>query len=228
MKAIASKLVKIMEDCAYVQKDGTNTFHKYKYASAANVLEKVNESCVKHNVASIATTEIVSTMDRTTSKGNIELLVIVKVSLLLIDGDSGESVTSIGLGSGQDTGDKAVMKASTAAIKYAWMTTLNISTGDDPEADAGVDERTAGASKTPQQPKNEPPELVPKKETPVNWVEFWKLAENLGFSKEDVLHVANASDISKYTKDQCIALYGLLKQKKAQLDEISGQLNLVP
>lgn len=148
MKSIASKLVKIMGECAYVQKDGTNKFHNYKYASAANILEKVNESCVKHNVASIATTEIVSTMDRTTAKGNTELLVIVKTSLLLIDGDSGESVTAVGLGSGQDIGDKAVMKASTAAIKYAWMTTLNISTGDDPEADNGVDERTAGKGTT--------------------------------------------------------------------------------
>lgn len=41
----------------------------------------------------------------------------------------------VGLGSGQDSGDKAIMKAQTAAIKYAYLLSFAISTGDDPEND---------------------------------------------------------------------------------------------
>ena len=48
MKQIAKKLVQVMADCAYIQKSGTNDFHRYKYATAADVLEKVNASLVKH------------------------------------------------------------------------------------------------------------------------------------------------------------------------------------
>jgi hypothetical protein len=147
MKSLASKLCKIMSECAYVQKDGRNEFHRYNYASAANVLEKVNESCVKHNVASFPVYEIISDKERTTSKGGTESLVTVQAKLTIIDGDSGDMLTAVALGSGQDAGDKAVAKAQTMALKYAWMTTLNISTGDDPEADEETDKRNAERSK---------------------------------------------------------------------------------
>jgi hypothetical protein len=152
MKNIAAKLVKVMSDCDYVQKQGKNTFNNYKYATAANVLEKVNESLVKNNVASFAVPELLDFKDVTTNTGKTEHLATVKILITLFDGDSGESITIVGLGSGQDNGDKAVMKAQTAALKYAWMLTLNISTGDDPEADNGVDERTTTETPT-KQPK---------------------------------------------------------------------------
>lgn len=140
MKNIAGKLVKIMEECSVIRKNGTNDFHKYKYATSADVLEKVNASLVKHKVAAIVLPEIIESNDVTTSKGNIEHLVTVKVDITLIDNDSGESIAIAGIGSGQDSGDKAVMKAQTAAIKYAYMLSLAISTNDDPEADSRTDE----------------------------------------------------------------------------------------
>lgn len=141
MKNIAGKLVKVMADCDYVQKQGVNKFQNYKYASAANILEKVNESLVKNNVACFVTPNLISFSDVVTNTGKAEHLATVEVKILLVDADSGESIEIKGLGSGQDNGDKGIMKAQTAAIKYAWMLTLNISTGDDPEADSTVDER---------------------------------------------------------------------------------------
>lgn len=53
MKTIASKLVKIMNECNYIKKSGTNDFHKYKYATSAEVLEKINTALVKQNICSI-------------------------------------------------------------------------------------------------------------------------------------------------------------------------------
>jgi len=50
------------------------------------------------------------------------------------------------MGSGQDSGDKAVMKAQTAAIKYAYLLSFAISTGDDPEADQRTDESSSASS----------------------------------------------------------------------------------
>lgn len=143
MKIIASKLVDIMSECGYVQKQGMNDFHKYKYATASDVFEKVNAALVKNKVAAFAVPELVDIREVTNSKGNIEHLATIKTTLTLIDCSSGESITCVGIGSGQDIGDKAVAKAQTMALKYAWMMTLNISTGDDPEADAGVDERNS-------------------------------------------------------------------------------------
>ena len=155
MKQIAKKLVQVMADCAYVQKNGTNDFHRYKYATAADVLEKVNASLVKHGVAVTAQAEMIDLREVTTAKGNLERLATVRTTLTLVDSDSGEAMVSSGIGSGQDPGDKASMKACTASLKYAWMMTLAMATGDDPEADSGVDQRMNGETARAKMP--EPP-----------------------------------------------------------------------
>lgn len=140
MQKIAKKFVEVMKDCSHVAKNGTNEFHKYKYATAADVLEKVNASLTKHGLASVVTPNILSMQQVTTTKGNVEQLATVEVSVTLIDSDSGESLTLKGLGSGQDSSDKSVAKAQTMGIKYAYLASLAIATGDDPEADLHTDE----------------------------------------------------------------------------------------
>ncbi len=143
IKHVASKLAKVMASCRYIQRDRRNEFLKYNYASAAAVLEKVNTACVEQNLATVVVSKILGQTEKTNRSGTIETLVTIQTDVTLIDCDSGESVTFTGLGSGQDVGDKAVAKAQTMALKYAWMTTLNISTGDDPEADTHEDELAA-------------------------------------------------------------------------------------
>lgn len=143
MKNIAAKLVLIMKDCSYIQKSGFNEYHHYKFASASDVLEKVNASLVRNNVASIVVADLEDMRDTVNQAGKTEHLATVRTNLTLIDCDSSESLTVVGLGSGQDIGDKAVMKAQTASLKYAFMLSLAISSGDDPEADAQTDIRNS-------------------------------------------------------------------------------------
>lgn len=140
MQKIAKKFVEVMKDCSHVAKNGTNSFHQYKYATAADVLEKVNSSLTKHGLASVVTPNLLSLQQVTTAKGNVEQLATVEVTITLIDSDSGESLTLKGLGSGQDSSDKSVAKAQTMGIKYAYLASLAIATGDDPEADTHTDE----------------------------------------------------------------------------------------
>lgn len=149
MKSIATKLIYVMNDCGYIQKDADNKEQRYKYVSAAAVLEKVNAALVAARVVSIPEYTIVSEKEKSTSRGGIWQLVTVQCKLLLIDADSGESVTIISLGTGTDPGDKAVAKAQTMALKYAWLTALNIETGDDPEADPKTDQQTFTQSPPP-------------------------------------------------------------------------------
>ena len=140
MQKIAGKLIQVMAECSQIPKNGVNDFHHYKYATSADVLEKVNSALVKHKLASVVTPEVLQASDVLNSKGNAEQRVTVRVAITLVDAESGESVLLVGLGSGQDIGDKAVMKAQTAAIKYAYLMSLAISTNDDPEADSRTDE----------------------------------------------------------------------------------------
>lgn len=144
---IAKKLVNVMNECGHIAKNGLNSYHQYKYATAEDVLLKVNTALTKNKIASVVIPEIASMVDVTNLKGNIEHLVTVNVQIKLIDSESGECVDLFGIGSGQDAGDKAVMKAQTAAIKYAYMMSLCIATGDDPEADTKTDENSSMGNK---------------------------------------------------------------------------------
>jgi ERF superfamily protein len=145
------KLSLVARQCSYVQKDGVNQFHKYNYATAASVYEKVNLALADSGLVSVPHMEIHALDLRTNAKGSQETLATVKCTVQVIDVDSGESLSTSAYGSGMDNGDKAIMKAQTAAMKYAWMDLLNISTGDDPEADHSVDTRVTG-EKMPKAP----------------------------------------------------------------------------
>lgn len=140
MQKLAKKFVEVMRECSYVAKTGSNNFHNYKYATSADVLGKVNAALTKHGIASVVTPSLLSVQEVTTAKGNTERLATVEVTVMLIDSESGESFAIKGLGSGQDAGDKATAKAQTMALKYAYMASLAIATGDDPEADSKTDE----------------------------------------------------------------------------------------
>lgn len=135
---IAFKLVEIMKECNHVIKNGTNENHGYTYATCADVLQMVNAALSKYQICSIVTPELIRLDEVTTSKGTPAHLATVKVNITLIDGTTGETLTIAGMGSGQDSNDKAIMKAQTAAIKYAYLLTFAISTEDDPEKEEKI------------------------------------------------------------------------------------------
>ncbi len=104
--------------------------------------------------------------DVTTAKGNIEHLATVEVEIKLVDKDSGEEAILKGLGNGQDSGDKAIAKGLTSALKYAYMMSLAISTGDDPEADQRTDENTF-VEENDTVPVNHQQQLPPRQIQPI-------------------------------------------------------------
>lgn len=140
MTNLAKKMVEVMKECRHVAKKGTNDFHRYKYDTAADVLEMVNDSLTKHGIFTTVETNLLEMREVTTAKGNTEILASVETVVTLIDSDSGETATIKGVGSGQDAGDKSLAKAQTQALKYTYRNSFAIATGDDPEADTHTDE----------------------------------------------------------------------------------------
>ncbi|MGG1531419.1 ERF family protein [Brevibacillus agri] len=140
-RQLVKKLAKVMQEVKYIQKKGYNSFHKYKYATEADVAEKVREILSEQNVIMIPNMTSHSVREHVTNKGNREYIVTVNMEFKFIDGDTGEEIIFHMVGEGQDAGDKATYKAITGAQKYALMKAFMIPTGDDPEADEGVDER---------------------------------------------------------------------------------------
>lgn len=132
---LASKLLKVMRNCAVVPKDKANPQQHYKYASSDAILERVNPALCDAGLATVCNLEILDRQPRTTSTGAIWELCTVRCRLLIIDSETGASIESEGIGQGYDGSDKALSKAQTQSRKYAWLLALNISTGEDPESD---------------------------------------------------------------------------------------------
>jgi hypothetical protein len=132
-----------MMQVKYIPKNGYNEFNRYKYATEADVNEKVREELAKRNIIMIPSVKSHQIREHVNRKGNTEYIATVEVEFTFMDGDTGETISFTTYGEGQDAGDKGTYKAITGAQKYALMKAFMIPTGDDPEADRGVDERNA-------------------------------------------------------------------------------------
>lgn len=144
--ALYEKLSLAMKSCSYIEKTGENTFHGYSYVTSSDVLERVNDALTSVGLITAVTPSLLDLREVQTAKGNIDKHATISVTISIIDIETGESVQISGIGSGQDSGDKAIMKAETAAIKYAYMLSFCIATGDDPEADNTTDLKTQDIS----------------------------------------------------------------------------------
>lgn len=144
--ALYEKLSLAMKSCSYIEKTGENTFHGYSYVTSSDVLERVNEALTSVGLITAVTPTLLDLREVQTAKGNIDKHATISVTISIIDVETGESIQISGIGSGQDSGDKAIMKAETAAIKYAYMLSFCVATGDDPEADNTTDLNTQDIS----------------------------------------------------------------------------------
>lgn len=133
LKSLAGKMLKIMAEVGYVQKEGTNAFHNYKYAKEADVVEKVRAALINHGVFAFGSAVNKGMQQYQNQKGVTQFLVSVDYKMTFVDVDSGEQYEATFPGDGADTGDKGVYKAITGGEKYALLKTFLISTGDDPE-----------------------------------------------------------------------------------------------
>ena len=136
--SIGAKMAEAAKMCRYMPKDGYNSYQKYKYTTAAGLLAKVNEAFSEQGLYTSTSFEMLDLRDVQSQKGNTEKHAVVKVTITIKDADDPEGVVIFeGIGSGQDAGDKALMKANTAALKYAYIGGLCIAMSDDPESDTG-------------------------------------------------------------------------------------------
>ncbi len=135
LKNLATKMIHIMSDVEYIQKTGFNQFHKYKYATEADVAAAFAKAMQQHNVFMFSSV-VERHCQSYQTRGNKEsFLITVKLQVTFVDADSGESFTGIFFGDGSDPDDKGIYKAITGAQKYALMKTFLAETGDDPERD---------------------------------------------------------------------------------------------
>jgi hypothetical protein len=151
-KTLVQKLCEAGAAVGWIEKGGYNEFHKYKYATEADIVSTLRGELFKRhvfifpNVVRYVRTPIeIETMkwDDTERKKvpSVRKTAITEMDIewTFSDGESGEEKTVMVPGVGEDSMDKGLYKAFTGAEKYLLMKSFLLPTGDDPEHD-GKDE----------------------------------------------------------------------------------------
>lgn len=134
--SILKKLNTIMKEVKSMEKDGQNTFQNYSYLSETQVTLAMKKLLEKNGVVFTHDTEFISITEVSpTSKGTKQFMTTIRVRYVFCDMDTGGYVSGGEIGQGVDSQDKGIYKAITGAVKYIFMKTFLIPTGDDPEND---------------------------------------------------------------------------------------------
>lgn len=163
----------VMDEVDYVQKKGENDFHGYKYATEADVLERLRPAMVKHGLILIPSVQQVSSVDQ---YGNTT--VSIHYTLAHISGAVWpQPIIAAGCGNDKNKsgiGDKGLYKALTGANKYLLFKLFQIETGNDPEESAG-DRNRAAANEAAKQFYLEGGKIaISKAETAADLKAWWK------------------------------------------------------
>lgn len=149
MKELFKKIQQVSNEINNIEKDMTvgSGSYSYKAVSDIQVTLAVKRAETKHGIASvpIKQEQVGSEVIRTIRKDGNEGLTYVdtiKLTLKIVDLESGESIEVESFGKGIDSGDKGFGKASTYARKYALLNAYKIPTGEDPDADKSVEQST--------------------------------------------------------------------------------------
>ena len=166
----------VMMEVDYVQKTGNNDFHGYRYATEADVLERLRPIMVKHGLILIPSVQQVSSIDQ---YGNTT--VSVHYTLAHVSGAVWpQPIVAAGCGSDRSksgVGDKGLYKALTGANKYMLFKLFQIETGDDPEQSQGDRDREA-ADRTARQFYLESGKIaISKAETSTDLRDWWRSEE---------------------------------------------------
>jgi len=134
-KNIISALNAVMNKVSYIQKTGKNSFHGYKYASEADLLDKLRPAMIEAGLVLIPSLKNYTVTD---DHGNTT--VMVEYTLAHTSGEIWpEKIVAVGCGNDRAKngaiGDKGIYKALTGANKYLLFKLFQIETGDDPERD---------------------------------------------------------------------------------------------
>lgn len=149
---IQTRLARVAAKAVYLQKKGNNEQQGYSYAQEADYLELAKPLLAEEGIwLSVSVDSCDFRPMPPTAKGTAREMCVVKVvgtfqcNAAYEATDGNEELLHLDLvrvnsyGTGVDSGDKAVYKAITGAVKYLIAKNLQIPTGDDPESDPETD-----------------------------------------------------------------------------------------
>jgi len=132
-RPLIKKLAEVMGAVGAVEKTGRHS-QGYAYAKESDIVEAIRSHLSDRHVMVIPDVQSVEMIQRQYPDGKQATPITrVRVTWLLIDGESGDELSVSAFGDGMDSSDKGYYKAMTGCQKYLWMKMLHLPTHDDPE-----------------------------------------------------------------------------------------------
>lgn len=159
-KNIHEAMLAVMGEIGYVQKTGSIKTGpaKYSFAGEADFIRNLRPSLVKYGIyVHPAKVSHLDSETYTTSGGSVMNLNLVTMVYRFTHAPSQTSIDIEVVGAGADSGDKAIPKANTGALKYALRQAFLIETGDDPDNDASDHQERATLRSRLDAPVAQPP-----------------------------------------------------------------------
>lgn len=167
--SLREKLHAVYASVDFIPKNGWNKFQNYAFIQSADVTHAIRKALTDQKVYAEINFDFAGgpyTIARDKSPNAPFSAVNVCCSIVFHDLEGDETITSSGLGTGADTGDKAAYKAMTGALKYALKNAFLIPDEADPEADGKTDEGAASEPDYHESRHSEPRANQPKQDRP--------------------------------------------------------------
>lgn len=147
-KNIYQKLLDVMQEVRYIEKEKKTVNNQYRFVSHDAVTAATSEAFIKHGIYAkpkivkneITTIEVertkwINKVETVIKETNFVCSVEVEYDFINVENPEDRICGVNGLGQGIDSQDKACGKAISYACKYALLKALGIETGDEPEKD---------------------------------------------------------------------------------------------
>lgn len=134
---IYTKISDAMQDIVAISKEKKNTQQNYMFRGIDDVYNDIQPILKTHRLFTVPETLEERSEERKTAKGGTLIYRILKIKYTMY-ADDGSCISSVVIGEGMDSGDKASNKAMAVAHKYFLMQIFCIPTADpkDPENDS--------------------------------------------------------------------------------------------
>jgi hypothetical protein len=198
-RGLIRKLAEVMAAVERVPKRGHNDFHRYDYATEADIVAVVRQELAKRQIMLIPQVNSHERIELgNNKKGDPQHPVtLLHMTFTFVDGETGETEQRTWMGSGQDGGDKGLYKAMTGAAKYFLMKTFLMPTGDDPErVSAKKAERAADREARAQQRQPRPENMITDDDRRM----MQRLAIQYGWQMADVKRLLAAHGFASSTQ----------------------------
>lgn len=118
-QTLVAKLAEACNAVTGIEKKGTNQKQNYKYVRAADVAKEFRHKLFERGLVLIGNEkELIHLEPIPTQSGGKLNMLGVKIEYTILDSESTDKIVADAYGIGMDSGDKAIYKAKTGALKY--------------------------------------------------------------------------------------------------------------